>query len=74
MDNNISIVIKYRDCLLVLAKLDNVRPNRFYEKESVISLAWKGVQNKSFFNMNHSCIILTFLNSRFLLWLEYCSN
>jgi len=38
MDNNKMIVIIYRDCLLALAKLDNGRPSRFYQKESVVSL------------------------------------
>jgi len=38
MDNNKRVVIIYRDCLLALAKLDSIRPSRFYQKESVISL------------------------------------
>jgi hypothetical protein len=48
MDNNIKIVMQYRDCLVALAKLDSIRPSRFYHKESVISLARKTVQNESF--------------------------
>jgi len=38
MDNNKRFVIIYRDCLLALAKLDNIRPSRFYQNESVILL------------------------------------
>jgi len=38
MDNNKRIVIIYRDCLLALTKLDNIRPSRLYQKESVNSL------------------------------------
>jgi hypothetical protein len=53
MGNNIRIVMQYRDCLVALAKLDNIRPSGFYHKESVISLARKGVKNKSSFFMSH---------------------
>jgi len=38
MDNNKMIVIMYRYCSLALAKLDNSRSSRFYEKDSVVSL------------------------------------